>query len=57
MRRGMRSMRLALALAVAAPLALAGPAPAQEPEVVDPDLAVSTAASGLSQPVSIAFIG
>jgi aldose sugar dehydrogenase len=57
MRRGMRSMRLVLALAAAAPLALAAPAPAQEPEVVDPDLAVSTAASGLSQPVSIAFIG
>jgi glucose/arabinose dehydrogenase len=57
MRRGMRSMRLALALAVVAPLALAVRAPAQEPEVVDPDLAVRTAASGLSQPVSIAFIG
>jgi glucose/arabinose dehydrogenase len=57
MGRGMRSMRRALALAVVAPMALAGLAQAQEPELVDPDLAVRTAASGLSQPISIAFIG
>jgi aldose sugar dehydrogenase len=57
MGRGMRSMRRALALAVVAPMALAGWAQAQEPELVDPDLAVRTAASGLSQPISIAFIG
>jgi aldose sugar dehydrogenase len=57
MARGMRSMRRALALAVVAPMALAGLAQAQEPELVDPDLAVRTAASGLSQPISIAFIG
>ena len=52
MGRGMRSMRRALALAVVAPMALAGLAQAQEPEVVDPDLAVRTAVSGLSQPIS-----
>jgi glucose/arabinose dehydrogenase len=57
MGRGTRLMRRALALAVVAPMALAGLAQAQEPELVDPDLAVSTAASGLSQPVSMAFIG
>ena len=57
MGRGMRSMRRALALAVLAPMALAGLAQAQEPEVVDPDLAVRTAVSGLSQPISMAFIG
>jgi aldose sugar dehydrogenase len=57
MGRGMRSILRALALAVVAPMALAGSASAQEPELVDPDLAVSTAASGLSQPVSMAFIG
>jgi glucose/arabinose dehydrogenase len=38
-------------------MALAGLAQAQEPEVVDPDLAVRTAVSGLSQPISMAFIG
>jgi glucose/arabinose dehydrogenase len=52
-----RSIRRALALAVALPLALAGTAPAQEPEVVDPDLAVSTVVSGLAQPVAMAFLG
>jgi aldose sugar dehydrogenase len=57
MGRGMRSMRRALVLAAVAPMALAGLAQAQEPELVDPDLAVRTAASGLSQPISIAFIG
>ncbi|MGH2949396.1 MAG: PQQ-dependent sugar dehydrogenase [Solirubrobacteraceae bacterium] len=53
----MRSMWRVLALAVAAPLVLATAAPAQEPEVLDENLQVRTAASGLSQPVSMAFIG
>jgi glucose/arabinose dehydrogenase len=53
----MRSIRRALALAVAAPLALAGGASAQEPGVLDPNLEVRTAVSGLSQPVSMSFIG
>jgi glucose/arabinose dehydrogenase len=38
-------------------MALAGPAPAQETELLDPDLAVRTAVSGLSQPVAMAFVG
>jgi glucose/arabinose dehydrogenase len=53
----LRSRARAVALAVAAPLALAAPVPAQEPEVVDPDLAVTPAVTGLSQPISIAFLG
>jgi glucose/arabinose dehydrogenase len=57
----MRSLRRAtvIALALAAPLVFAGSAPAQvpEPEVLDPALAVSVAASGLEQPVSMAFLG
>ncbi|MGH2967666.1 MAG: hypothetical protein ACRDK0_01180, partial [Solirubrobacteraceae bacterium] len=58
MGRGMRSMGRVLALAVVAPLAFAvTAAPAQEPELLDPDLAVRTAVSGLNQPVSMAFIG
>jgi glucose/arabinose dehydrogenase len=57
MGRCMRSIRRALALAVAAPLALAGGASAQEPGVLDPNLEVRTAVSGLSQPVSMSFIG
>jgi glucose/arabinose dehydrogenase len=57
MERGMRWIRRALTLAVAAPLALAAPAAAQGPAVLDPDLAVRTAVSGLSSPVSMAFIG
>jgi glucose/arabinose dehydrogenase len=57
MGRRTRSMWQGLTLAVAAPLAFATAAPAQEPELLDPDLAVQTAASGLSQPVSMAFIG
>jgi glucose/arabinose dehydrogenase len=60
MGRGMRWMRRGLALAVLTPLAVTGPAAAQTPpapEVLDPDLAVRTAVSGLSQPTSMAFIG
>jgi aldose sugar dehydrogenase len=53
----MRSMWRALAVAVVAPLALATSAQAQQPEVLDSRLEVSTAASGLSGPVSMAFIG
>jgi glucose/arabinose dehydrogenase len=61
MGRGMRWMRRGLALAVLTPLAAVGPAAAQTPppapQVVDPDLAVRTAVSGLAQPTSMAFIG
>jgi aldose sugar dehydrogenase len=62
MGRGMRWMRRGIALAVTAPLALAGAAAAQTPpppapEVLDPDLAVREAVSGLVQPTSMAFIG
>jgi glucose/arabinose dehydrogenase len=57
MGRGIRSIWRALALAVAAPLALATAAPAQEPELLDPELAVRTAVAGLDQPISMAFIG
>jgi aldose sugar dehydrogenase len=53
----MRSIRRVLALAVVAPLAFATAAPAQQPQLLDPDLSVRTTVSGLSQPVSIAFIG
>src|SRR5687768_14044611 len=52
-----RAQRSALMFAVGASLACAGSAQAQGPEVVDPDLGVRTAASGLSQPVAMAFIG
>jgi glucose/arabinose dehydrogenase len=57
---GSRRTRWALAIGVAASLAVAGPAAAQDPpppSVVDDDLAVRTAASGLTQPLSIAFLG
>jgi glucose/arabinose dehydrogenase len=57
MGRCIRPLRRALTLAVAAPLALAAAAPAQQPTVLDRNLEVRTAASGLSQPVSMAFIG
>jgi glucose/arabinose dehydrogenase len=53
----MRSLRRAIALALAVPLVFAGSAPAQAPELIDPDLAVRVAASGLEQPVSMAFLG
>jgi glucose/arabinose dehydrogenase len=52
-----RSIWQALVLAVAAPLAFASAAPAQEPELVDPDLTVRAAVSGLDQPIAMAFIG
>jgi aldose sugar dehydrogenase len=54
MRRGKRS---ALAIGVSVSLACAGSAQAQAPEVLDQNLGVRTAASGLTQPVSMAFIG
>jgi glucose/arabinose dehydrogenase len=57
MRRVQRSVRSAMVLAVGVSLACAGGARAQAPEVVDPNLGVRTAASGLVQPVSMAFIG
>jgi aldose sugar dehydrogenase len=57
MRRGNRSVRSALVLTVGVFLAFAGGARAQAPEVVDNNLRVRTAASGLSEPVAMAFIG
>jgi glucose/arabinose dehydrogenase len=52
----MRRTTFALASACLAALALAVSATAA-PTVVDPNLAVRTAASGLEQPISIAFLG
>src|ERR671914_2772835 len=46
-----------LMLAVSATFALTGTAAAQTPQVLDRDLEVRTAASGLVQPTSMAFIG
>ena len=58
MRPGRRRLvRSALVITVGVSLACAGSAQAQAPEVVDSNLGVRTAASGLSQPVSMAFIG
>src|SRR5262245_11280651 len=57
MGRGMQLLRPALVLAVGVSILSAGGARAQAPEVVDHNLAVRTAASGLSQPVAMAFIG
>jgi aldose sugar dehydrogenase len=61
MERFIRWARRGLALAVLAPMAVTGQALAQTPpplpEVLDPDLAVSTTVSGLVQPTSMAFIG
>ena len=61
MERFIRWARRGLALAVLAPLAVTGQAVAQtpppSPQVLDPDLAVSTTVSGLVQPTSMAFIG
>jgi aldose sugar dehydrogenase len=56
MGRVTRTMRRALALAVAAPLVLGGQAAAQAPQLLDDELGVRVAASGLDQPVSMAFI-
>jgi aldose sugar dehydrogenase len=56
MRQLPKGRRLAL-LAVLCALALPQAAQAQTPEVLDPDLAVRVAASGLSQPTGMAFIG
>jgi aldose sugar dehydrogenase len=53
----LRSTRTALGIVVGAALACAGSAQAQAPEVVDPNLGVRSAGTGLSQPVSMAFIG
>src|SRR3712207_1685608 len=55
-----RSFRRMLALSAAVPLVMAGTAAAQAPpapEVIDPALAVRSAASGLEQPISMAFLG
>jgi glucose/arabinose dehydrogenase len=57
MGRFTRWARSGLVLAVAAPLVIAGTAAAQTPEVLDPDLEVRTAVSGLVQPTSMAFLG
>jgi glucose/arabinose dehydrogenase len=56
MRTRGRSRRLAL-LAVLSALALPQAAQAQTPEVLDPELAVRVAATGLVQPTGMAFIG
>jgi len=56
MKRLIRRVRAPAAGAVLAVLALAPPAQAA-PEVLDPKLAVRTAASGLDQPTSMAFLG
>jgi aldose sugar dehydrogenase len=53
----LRSTRTALGIVVGAALACAGSAQAQAPEVVDRNLGVRSAGTGLSQPVSMAFIG
>jgi glucose/arabinose dehydrogenase len=52
----MRRTTFALASACLAALALAATAPGA-PTVVDPQLAVRTAVSGLDQPISMAFLG
>jgi aldose sugar dehydrogenase len=54
-----RSIAPALVLALCLSLAAAGAARAQEaaPEVLDPDLAVSTVVSELTQPIAMAFTG
>jgi aldose sugar dehydrogenase len=57
MGRFIRWARSGLVVALAAPLLLTGTAAAQAPEVLDPDLAVRTAVSGLNQPTSMAFLG
>ena len=60
MRKGTRWLRRGFVLALTTPLALAPAAWGQEPgapEVLDPGLGVSAAASGLAQPISMAFLG
>jgi aldose sugar dehydrogenase len=61
MRNRTRWARSGLALAVAVPLALApaagGQTPPPTPELEDPGLEVNIAATGLDQPISIAFLG
>ena len=59
MGRRHRALRRVLVLAAVAPLVHAAAAVAQvpAPEVLDRDLAVRTAASGLSQPTTMAFLG
>ena len=57
MSRRTRLVRSVLVLAVGVSLVSAAGARAQAPEVVDHNLAVRTAASGLSQPVAMAFLG
>jgi glucose/arabinose dehydrogenase len=52
-----RPGRRLLMLAVLVMLAVPAEAWAQEPAVVDPNLAVRTVATGLSQPTGLAFIG
>jgi glucose/arabinose dehydrogenase len=52
-----RPGRRLLMLAVLVMLAMPAEAWAQEPTVVDPNLAVRTVATGLSQPTGLAFIG
>jgi glucose/arabinose dehydrogenase len=56
MKRSLRSVALALGAALATALVLPALAEAA-PSVVDPDLAVRPAVSGLDQPVSMAFLG
>ena len=56
MRKLVRGRRLVL-LAVLGALALPQAVHAQMPEVLDPELAVRVAATGLSQPTGMAFIG
>ncbi|MGH3028368.1 MAG: PQQ-dependent sugar dehydrogenase [Gaiellaceae bacterium] len=52
-----RPGRRLLMLAILVTLAVPAEAWAQEPTVVDPNLAVRTVATGLSQPTGLAFIG
>jgi glucose/arabinose dehydrogenase len=57
MGRSKRSAGSALVVAAAVSLASAGAVQAQAPEVVDANLGVRSAGSGLIQPVAMAFIG
>jgi glucose/arabinose dehydrogenase len=53
---GTRTMRRALAIAAVAAVVPAAPAAAQTPEVLDDDLDVRAAVTGLDNPVSMAFV-